>query len=124
MNKLIIRKPKGIAQKQTNPHEYILPKIGLVVIHTRKIKESSTFSEKGPIPSNVEETKTSTRFEILQLPLGIDGPKPVLLDEEVPGDKTDEDALALIGYYLSDYDELQEARKIRRLIDLARFVEI
>ena len=38
------------------------------------------------------------------------------------GEKGDEACLAELGYYLADYDEMEEAKKIKRLVDIARFL--
>ena len=123
-DKIIIAKPKGLAQRGTKPHCYTVGKIS-IAIKTKQIieKESSVEEEGKPIPINVEETKVSTHFEVTYpLPPKItglnEGPPTIFFD--VAGKADDEACLALMGYYLSDYDEMTAARKIKRLTDIAK----
>jgi hypothetical protein len=119
MNKIIIADSKGIAVKTTNSHEYILPGIGRVLVKTKKIKETFAHTEGKEIPINVEEEKISTYFGIERTET-----LELLFSQTVEREASDEDALASFGYYLADYDEMLEAYRMRRIIDLAKFVEI
>ena len=107
MGKIIISKPKGLADKMSQAHCYQLSKRESIQIITAKI-----------ITKNQEAEIIETNFSLIfnparEVPFG---------DIRMLGDKNDEDCLAALGYYLADWDEQEEAKKIRRLVDIGKFL--
>ena len=112
-NMIIIKHPKGLAYPATAPHTYQL-KDQLVIIKAKKVTEEHTETIK---LENISETKKSTVFSVFDVTTNVE-----IIMMTLDGDKKDEDCLALMGWYLSDYDEQKEAQRIKRLVDIAKFL--
>jgi hypothetical protein len=125
--KIVIPKPKGLAERDTKPHYYTLKGIGRVLIKTRQISEKSTAATDDDIPVSSETVTVSTSFTVVPAPYaklpGANFEAPPVAEFTIEGTGDDERCLAEMGYYVSDYDEMQEARRLKRLTDIAKFLE-
>jgi hypothetical protein len=121
MDKIVIQKPKGLAKALSSAHQYKIPKIGSVAIHTKKIKESTSHTESDgkPVPLNVDETTESTSFQVHNI-----ATKEIIFVGSCPGIVGDEECLSMMGYYLPTYDELQEAWRMKRIMDIGKLMDV
>ena len=119
MDKPIIKEPKGIAKRMSKLHDYDNGH-NILTIKTKIMTEKEIVTtdsiKKGEGPQNSEITKTSTLFTVI---FDYDKSEKTI---QIDGEKGDEACLAELGYYLADYDEMEEAKKIKRLVDIARFL--
>jgi hypothetical protein len=122
---IVIPEPKGLAKRAASAHCYILPD-KLIQIKTKIITETEDSADDlikpGEGPQNIELTKQSTEYVVYEILPGSNSPIQKLFEQTVEGQGSDEDCLAAMGYYLADYDELQEAKRIRRLVDISKFL--
>ena len=123
--KLVIKKPRGIASRTSSAHEYKLPTGDTIRVISKRLNETRTVLQDEAVSGRgvyADEVKVSTVYMVNKIKP--DTPDELIYSETIEGDGDDERCLSLLGYYLADYDELQEARKIKRLIDLAKFVDV
>lgn len=124
---IVISKPKGLAERDTKLHYYKLKGIGRVLIKTKQISEKSTAATDEDIPVRSETVKVSTSYIVVSAPYsalpGANFAEPPVAEFTIEGAGNDESCLAHMGYYLADYDEIQEARRLKRLTDIAKFLE-
>ena len=125
--KPVIPKPKGLAERDTKSHYYKVKGLGRILIKTRVIKEKETGATDDPIPVTTEQVKVSTSFTVVNAPYealsGANLPGPSIAEFTLDGERDDEACLASLGYYLADYDEIQEARRLKRLVDIGKFLD-
>jgi hypothetical protein len=120
VDKIFILKAKGIARALSFPHQYNIPSIGAVIIKTKRIKESTNRVEGEDAASiNIEETKDTTQYTVEKIT-----DHTVVYEGTMEGIAGDDQCLALMGYYLTSWDEEQEALKIRRLLEIAKFIKL
>jgi hypothetical protein len=117
-----IPKSKGIATVG-KPHYYSIRIKGedapvSVVIKARQIKEHIERSDsQAGLPINYVDEVTSTQLSIIRL-----SDNSVIFEATTEGEAGDEWVLAQYGYYVTNFDETQEVKRMKRLIDLAKYL--